>query len=139
MTVGFGLWVKPGGGWADPGTMADQKKSSPSEKRRSPRLRNQHATSLFGEVFDLSSGGMKIFRKSSKLVEISEEFTVDLQCEHLNAGLRVRVVHRECVGFHRHVYGVEFVGLDDALAAKVERLIEAACEPCACPSCWVAA
>jgi c-di-GMP-binding flagellar brake protein YcgR len=119
--------------------MAEHTPAHPSEKRRSPRLHNQHATSLFGEVFDLSAGGMKVFRKSSKLVEMGEEFTVDLQCEHLSASLRVRVVHRECVGFHRHVYGVEFVGVDDGLRAKIGRLIDAACEPCACPSCWIAA
>jgi len=119
--------------------MAADKSSNPSERRHSPRLRNQHATSLFGEVFDLSAGGMKVFRKSSKLIEIGQEFEVDLQCEHLSAMLRVRVVHRECVGFHRHVYGVEFVGLDAALSAKVRRVIDAACEPCACPSCWIAA
>ena len=119
--------------------MAEPTPMNPSEKRRSPRLRNKHATSLFGEVFDLSSGGMKVFRKSSKPVEIGEELDIDLQCDSLTAAVRVRVVHRECVGFHRHVYGVEFVGLDDGLRAKVQRLIVAACEPCACPSCWVAA
>ncbi len=119
--------------------MADHTESNPSDQRRSPRLRNQHATSLFGEVFDLSAGGMKIFRKSAKLVEIGDDLEVDLQCEHLSATLCVRVVHRECVGFHRHVYGVEFVGLDEAMTAKIGRVIEAACEPCACPSCWIAA
>lgn len=82
---------------------------------------------------------MKVFRKGAKLIEIGEELVVDLQCEHHNAVLTIRVVHRECVGFRRHVYGVEFVGLDDGLRAKLGMMIESACEPCACPSCWVAA
>ena len=119
--------------------MADYKKSKSSEKRKSPRQRNQHASSLFGEVFDLSAGGMKIFRKGLKQVEIGDEFAVDLKCEHLVVSLRVRVVHRESVGFHRHVYGVEFVEPDAALRVKVDQLIHAACDPYACPSCWVAA
>jgi c-di-GMP-binding flagellar brake protein YcgR len=119
--------------------MADYKKSEPSDKRKSPRHRNQHANSLFGEVFDLSAGGMKIFRKGLKQIEIGDEFAVDLQCEHLAVSLQVRVVHRECVGFHRHVYGVEFVEQDAALQAKVDQLIDAAYDPYACPSCWVAA
>jgi hypothetical protein len=109
------------------------------ERRRSPRRRNQHASTHFGEVFDLSAGGMQVFRKGTKLIDIGEELAVELQCEHLSAGLTVKVVRRECVGFHRHVYGVEFVDLDEALRAKVGRLIEAACEPCACASCWIAA
>jgi PilZ domain len=119
--------------------MAEHTPVNPSEKRLSPRRRNLQATSLFGEVFDLSAQGMKVFRKSAKLIEVGDELGVDLHCEHLSTALRVRVVRRECVGFHRHVYGVEFVGLDDALSAKVRRLIEMACEPCACPSCWIAA
>lgn len=109
------------------------------EKRRSPRRRNHNASTHFGEVFDLSMGGMQVFRKSGKLIEIGEELAVELQCEHLSAAVTVKVVRRECVGVHRHVYGVAFVGLDEALKGKVGRLIEAACEPCACPSCWIAA
>lgn len=119
--------------------MADHKPVNPAEKRRSPRRRNQTATTLFGEVFDLSTEGMQVFRKSAKLIAIGDELEVDLHCEHLGATLRVRVVRRECVGFRRHVYGVEFVGLDDRLRAKLGGLIDAACEPCACPSCWIAA
>lgn len=119
--------------------MAEHTPPPVNEKRKSPRRRNQHATTHFGEVFDLSAGGMQVFRKGAKLIEIGEELAVELQCEHLSAALSVKVIRRECVGFHRHVYGVEFVGLDEGLKAKVGRLIEAACEPCACPSCWIAA
>ncbi len=119
--------------------MANQKPTKPTEKRNFPRLKNKHATSLFGDVFELSGGGMKVFRKSSKLVEIGDEFQVDLHCEHLSTLVRVRVVHRECVGFHRHVYGVEFVELTADLSVKIGRLVQAACEPCASPSCWIAA
>ena len=110
-----------------------------TERRRSPRKRNQHATTHFGEVFDLSAGGMKVFRKSADIIEIGDELSVELQCEQYAAALTLRVVRRECVGFRRHVYGVEFVGLDDTLRTKIGRLIEAACEPCACASCWIAA
>jgi c-di-GMP-binding flagellar brake protein YcgR len=109
------------------------------ERRRSPRRRNRNATTHFGEVFDLSAGGMSVFRKGAELIEIGEELAVDLHCEHLSAELTVRVVHRECVGFRRHVYGVKFVGLNEAMQAKIGRLIDAACEPCACPTCWIAA
>ena len=119
--------------------MADQQPKKQSERRVFPRLRNKHATSLFGDVFDLSTGGMKVFRKSSKLVEIGEELEIDLHCENLSALLRVRVMHRECVGYHRHVYGVEFIDLNADLRAKIARLMDAACDPCASPSCWIAA
>lgn len=119
--------------------MANQQPKKTTEKRNFPRLRNKNATSLFGEVFDLSGGGMKIFRKSTKLVEIGEELEIDLQCDNLCAAVRVKVKHRECVGFHRHVYGVEFVGLNADLSVKIGQLIDAACEPCASPSCWIAA
>lgn len=125
-------------GWVDAKGMAEPT-PYPNEKRRSPRRRNQAATTHFGEVFDLSAGGMKVFRKGAKLIEVGEEFTVELQCEHLSMELIVCVVHRECVGFRRHVYGVEFVGLDAGLTKRIEGLIVAACEPCASPSCWIAA
>ena len=80
-----------------------------------------------------------MFRKAKKVIEVDDEFVVEMRCEHLAVELTVRVVHRECVGFRRHVYGVEFVGLDEGLRRRVEGLMEAACEPCACPSCWIAA
>ena len=119
--------------------MSDQPSKPKPTKRNFPRLKNKHATSLFGDVFDLSGGGMKIFRKSSKLVQIGDEFEVDLHCENLSVLLQVRVAHRECVGFHRHVYGVEFIDLNAGLNVKIGRLIQAACDPCASPSCWIAA
>jgi hypothetical protein len=117
----------------------DRPDSFRTEQRRSPRLRNRHATTHFGEVFDLSAEGMQVFRKSSKVLEVGNELTVELQCEHLSAEVVVRIARCECVGFHRHVYGVEFVGVGDELREKLSRLIEAACEPCARPSCWTAA
>lgn len=110
-----------------------------TERRRSPRWRNRGATTHFGEVFDLSAVGMKVFRKSARLVEIGAELAVRLECEHLSADLAVRVVRRECVGFHRHVYGVEFVGLDQEQHEQVLKLVEAACGLCACATCWIAA
>ncbi len=82
---------------------------------------------------------MQVFRKGSGVIEIDECLDIELQCEHLSATLPVRVVRRECVGFRRVVYGVEFVGLDAVQQTKLQRLVESACEPCACPSCWVAA
>lgn len=112
---------------------------SPPDKRRTPRRRSRNATTLFGEVFDLSAGGMQVFRKGALLIEVGDELVVDLHCEHLSAAIPVRVVRRECVGFRRHVYGVEFVGIDDGLRAKLDRMIDVACEPCVCPSCWLAA
>ena len=82
---------------------------------------------------------MQVFRKGSKRIEVGEELVVDLQCEHLSATIPARVVRRECVGFRRHVYGVQFVGIDDGLRTKLSRMIDAACEPCASPACWIAA
>ncbi len=110
-----------------------------SEQRRSPRLKNKHATTHFGEVFDLSADGMKVFRKSSQTIELGDEVTVELQCETFSVELKIRVARRECVGYHRHVYGCEFIEIDEELREKVGRLVEAACEPCATASCWIAA
>lgn len=117
----------------------DKSISFTSEGRRAPRLKNKLATTHFGEVFDLSPGGMKVFRKSSHVLEPGDQITVELKCEQISIEVTVRVARRECVGFHRHIYGLEFIELHEELREKVLRLVEAACEPCATASCWVAA
>jgi len=119
--------------------MRDNHPHSKSDRRRSTRRRSRSATTLFGDVFDLSPDGMQVFRKGAKLIEVGQTLVVDLQCEHLTAALPVKVVRRECVGYRRHVYGVQFDGIDKGLQAKLLLMIDAACEPCACPSCWIAA
>lgn len=119
--------------------MTENNQPNPAERRRSPRRRNRNATSLFGDVFDLSVGGMQVFRKGLKLLAVGDELDVELQCEHLAVTLTARIVRRECVGTQRHVYGVEFVGLNKDLRTKLERLSDLACDPCAYPSCWIAA
>jgi c-di-GMP-binding flagellar brake protein YcgR len=117
----------------------DKTISFASEGRRSPRLKNKLATTHFGEVFDLSPGGMKVFRKSSQVLEPGDQVTVELKCESLSAEVTVRVARRECAGFHRHIYGLEFIELHEELREKVMQLVKASCEPCAAASCWVAA
>jgi len=82
---------------------------------------------------------MQVFRKGGQLLEIGDELDVELHCEHLLVTLPAKIIRRECVGIRRHVYGAEFGRIDEALRTKLKQLIDAACEPYANPSCWIAA
>ncbi len=86
-----------------------------SERRRHGRLRCEDTSCCVGQVTDLSASGMRVNRRGRPIMDVGDELQIGI---HPDAGepaitLTARVVWIERKGFRKHIYGMEFAGLND--------------------------
>jgi len=93
------------------------------DRRQHQRVRVASLASPFGEVVDLSLGGMKVFHKGGKKLAVGDR--VDATLDHAVAQARVaaEVVWVEEVGLRRRLIGCRFIDPDPATADALNRLV----------------
>jgi len=85
------------------------------DQRRHGRLRCEQASCCIGQVQDLSASGMLVQHRGRMTIESGHELQVTISHEsgESDVTVRVRVVRVERTGFRKHLYGLEFVDLED--------------------------
>jgi len=94
------------------------------EHRRHGRLRCEQTHCCIGQVVDLSASGMLIQQRGRLTIENGQEILVTVSHEsgESDVTVPVRVVRIERTGFRKHLYGLEFVDLDDDQQRQVAAL-----------------
>ena len=82
------------------------------DRRRHGRLRCEGTRSNLGRVVDLSLSGMQVTRRGGRIVDVGDEFFVELRWDKVVLPLKARVVRVQKSGFSKYTYGLEFVDLD---------------------------
>ena len=103
---------------------------SSSDRRRHGRLRCESTRSCIGNVLDISASGMRVQRSGRPIMEVGDQFRITV---HPDAGepvltLPSRVVRIERTGFRKHVYGIEFVELNDEQKRRLSELARIVCD-----------
>lgn len=107
-------------------TDTDGTTDTPSgDRRRHERLKTRGLLCLLGEVLDVSEGGALIHHRGRQDRKIGECFTAMLRHESHTVVVQMRLARIEKVGYRRHNYGVEFVGLDDHQRAEIGLMADA--------------
>jgi len=99
----------------NPKLMMEDQADAEGERRRHGRLRCERTACCVGQVVDLSASGMRVQRRGRPLMEVGDDLTISVLHDGDDSAitLRARVVWIERSGFRKHIYGMEFAGLDD--------------------------
>jgi hypothetical protein len=81
------------------------------EKRRRGRFHRPPATTSLGPVVDLSATGMRIANRGGPKVKEDQRIKLNVQSEHQNITLDVRVAWVKRSGLRETLIGLEFVDL----------------------------
>jgi c-di-GMP-binding flagellar brake protein YcgR len=95
------------------------------DRRRHPRARVPSLASHYGEVVDLSAGGMKVFHKGAAKFAVGDTFDATLDHPTGSARVSAEVVWIEDVGLRRRLVGCRFIDPPSDTTAALERLVHA--------------
>ena len=92
------------------------------DRRQHPRVPTPGATTLFGDVMDLSESGACLFRKGTPGCTVGDEVTLDIRQGVTELHIRGTVVRVGELGFKRYEVGVAFAPLGPAEALVIRML-----------------
>jgi len=95
------------------------------DRRQHQRVQVPALASPFGEVVDLSLGGMKVFHKGGKKLAVGDRVDATLDHAVARAKVAAEVVWVEEVGLRRRLIGCRFLDLSPDSQASLERLVGA--------------
>ena len=87
-------------------------------RRTTGRRSQEDLTSSLGPVLDLSRGGMRVLADRKP----RGEFDLKLIALEQTIALRGRVAWTQRIGFRKHVVGIEFVNLPEAVARTLTEI-----------------
>ncbi len=92
------------------------------DRRQHPRVRTPGATTMFGDVMDLSESGACVFRKGTPGCAVGDEVTLDIRQGVTELHIRGQVVRVGELGFKRFEVGVAFTQISPAEAIVIRML-----------------
>ncbi|MCB9841300.1 MAG: DnaJ domain-containing protein [Phycisphaeraceae bacterium] len=99
--------------------------TGPRQRRQARRYQTRSLPSFpFGEVVDLSAGGMRVRRNGAPIVAEGsvERFTLVAGAGPIHLTGRVAWIRRKGLLARTHEYGVEFLELDNELRARLRHI-----------------
>jgi hypothetical protein len=109
-----------------------------ADRRKMPRVPTQGLTTPYGEVMNLSVGGLALFRKGSLGVHLGQRLTVRLEHEGSVIQLDGRVQRVRPMGLFRHEIGLRFVDLMPQTVHQLDELLKQLNDQVA-PRLWIEA